>query len=142
MLESAAALVDEHADLEQQLADPAVFGDQDLVRRLNKRYAALAPDRRGLPRVARGRPTTSRPPASSPRRTRTFAAEVPSLEAASQAAEDKLRRLLVPARPRRRPRRHPRGQGGRGRRGVGAVRRRPAADVPAVRRAARAGRPS
>jgi len=43
MLESAASLVQEHADLEKQLADPAVFGDQDKVRKLNKRYAALAP---------------------------------------------------------------------------------------------------
>jgi len=43
MLESASALVQEHADLEKQLADPAVFGDQDKVRKLNKRYAALAP---------------------------------------------------------------------------------------------------
>ena len=43
MLESAAALVQEHADLEKRLADPEVFGDQSLVRKLNKRYAALAP---------------------------------------------------------------------------------------------------
>ena len=46
-----------------------------------------------------------------------------------------------PARPRRRPRRHPRDQGGGGRRGVGAVRRRPAADVPALRRAPGLERP-
>jgi len=52
MLESAATLVQEYADLEGQLADPAVHSDQSLVRKLNKRYAALA-DRRGLSRVAR-----------------------------------------------------------------------------------------
>ena len=43
MLESARSIVDEHADLERQLADPAVHGDQAVLRRLNKRYAALAP---------------------------------------------------------------------------------------------------
>ena len=43
MLESAAALVAEHADLERQLADPAVVSDPDAVRTINKRYAALAP---------------------------------------------------------------------------------------------------
>ena len=43
MLESAATLVQEYADLEAQLAEPAVHSDQNLVRKLNKRYAALAP---------------------------------------------------------------------------------------------------
>jgi peptide chain release factor 1 len=98
MLESAAALVQEHADLEQQLADPAVFGDQDLVRRLNKRYAALGPTvaayhawHAATDDVAAAREMA--------KEDEELAAEVPSLEATLAVAEDRLRRLLVPRDP-------------------------------------------
>ena len=43
MLESAQALVAEHAALEAQMADPAIASDPDKSRELNKRYAALGP---------------------------------------------------------------------------------------------------
>jgi peptide chain release factor 1 len=98
MLESAAALVQEHADLEQQLADPAVFGDQDLARRLNKRYAALGPTvaayhawHAATDDVAAAREMA--------KEDEELAAEVPSLEATLAVAEDRLRRLLVPRDP-------------------------------------------
>ena len=39
------ALVDEHAELEQRLADPAIHADQRLAKRLNQRYAELSADR-------------------------------------------------------------------------------------------------
>ncbi|GAB3069870.1 peptide chain release factor 1 [Pedococcus soli] len=98
MLESAAALVQEHADLEQQLADPEVFGDQDLVRRLNKRYAALGPTVAAYHawHAATDDLAAAREMAKE---DAEFAAEVPSLEATLEAAEDKLRRLLVPRDP-------------------------------------------
>ncbi|MEP6854666.1 MAG: peptide chain release factor 1 [Pedococcus sp.] len=98
MLESAAALVQEHADLEQQLADPEVFGDQDLVRRLNKRYAALGPTVAAYHawHLATDDLAAARELAKD---DEGFAAEVPSLEATFEAAEDKLRRLLVPRDP-------------------------------------------
>ena len=98
MLESAAALVQEHADLEQQLADPAVFGDQDLVRRLNKRYAALGPTVAAYHawHAATDDLAAAREMAKE---DAELAAEVPSLEATLEAAEDKLRRLLVPRDP-------------------------------------------
>ena len=41
MFEGVQSLVDEHAALEQQLADPDLFSDQARSRRLNQRYAAL-----------------------------------------------------------------------------------------------------
>jgi len=41
MFESVATLVDEYADLERRLADPAVHADQALARRLGRRYAEL-----------------------------------------------------------------------------------------------------
>ena len=41
MFEVVSQLVDEHAELETQLADPSVHSDQSLARRLNQRYAEL-----------------------------------------------------------------------------------------------------
>ena len=43
MLESAQALLAEHAALEAQLADPEVVGDQARFRDVSRRYAALGP---------------------------------------------------------------------------------------------------
>ena len=98
MLESAAALVQEHADLEKQLADPELFGDQDLVRRLNKRYAALGPTVAAYHawHAATDDLEAARELAKE---DEGFAAEVPALEATLHAAEEKLRRLLVPRDP-------------------------------------------
>ena len=98
MLESAAALVQEHADLEQQLADPEVFGDQDLVRRLNKRYAALGPTVAAYHawHAATDDLAAAREMAKE---DEELAAEVPALQATLEVAEDKLRRLLVPRDP-------------------------------------------
>jgi peptide chain release factor 1 len=98
MLESAAALVAEHADLERQLADPAVHGDQDLVRRLNKRYAALGP---AVAAYHAWRAATDDLAAARElaREDAGFAAELPAMEAALAAAEERLRRLLIPRDP-------------------------------------------
>jgi len=95
MLESAAALVQEYADLERQLADPEVFGDQDRVRRLNKRYAALAPTVAAYHawHAARDDLGAARELAAE---DVTFADEVPALQAQLEDAEEKLRRLLLP----------------------------------------------
>ncbi len=98
MLESAAALVQEHADLEKQLADPAVHADQDVVRKLNKRYAALAPTVAAdhAWHAAKGDRGAARELAKE---DADFAEELPALEANLAAAEDKLRRLLIPRDP-------------------------------------------
>src|SRR6476661_7498621 len=98
MLESAAALVHEHADLEKQLADPEVFGDQNLVRKLNKRYAALAPTVAAYHawHAATDDLAAARELAKE---DEGFAAEVPSLEARLARTEDTLRRLLIPRDP-------------------------------------------
>jgi peptide chain release factor 1 len=98
MLESAATLVQEYADLEAQLADPASHSDQALVRRLNKRYAALAPTVAAYHRwhAARDDVAAARELATQ---DKAFAEELPALEAVLAAAEDKLRRLLVPRDP-------------------------------------------
>jgi len=95
MLESAATLVQEYADLEAQLADPAVHSDQNNVRKLNKRYAALAPTVAAYHawHAARDDVSAARELATQ---DRSFAEELPALEAVESAAEDKLRKLLVP----------------------------------------------
>jgi len=98
MLESAATLVQEYADLEAQLADPAVHSDQDHVRKLNKRYAALAPTVAAYHawHAARDDVAAARELALE---DKAFAEELPALESVQAAAEDKLRRLLVPRDP-------------------------------------------
>jgi len=98
MLESAATLVQEYADLEAQLADPAVHSDQSLVRKLNKRYAALAPTVAAYHgwHAARDDVAAARELATQ---DKAFAEELPGLEAVLEAAEEKLRRLLVPRDP-------------------------------------------
>jgi peptide chain release factor 1 len=98
MLESAAALVAEHADLEKQLADPAVLSDLDATRRINKRYAALAPTVAAYHAwvAAQGDLAAARELAAE---DASFAEEVPTLEKHLAASEEKLRRLLVPRDP-------------------------------------------
>ncbi|WP_392465587.1 peptide chain release factor 1 [Arsenicicoccus cauae] len=98
MLESARSIVDEHADLERQLADPAVHGDQAALRRLNKRYAALAPTvaayhawRAATEDVGAAEELAADDP--------SFAEELPALRDARDRAEDRLRRLLIPRDP-------------------------------------------
>jgi peptide chain release factor 1 len=98
MLESAAALVQEHADLEKRLADPEVFGDQNLVRKLNKRYAALAPT---VAAYHAWHAATDDLAAARElgKEDEGFAAEVPGLEARLAETEETLRRLLIPRDP-------------------------------------------
>ena len=99
MLDSAQALVDEHAALERADGRP---------RGRLATPSAAASWASGTPRSARPWPpttpgsapaTTSAPPASSPREDPAFAQEIPALEATLAAAEDRLRRLLIPRDP-------------------------------------------
>ena len=98
MLESAATLVQEYADLEAQLAEPAVHSDQDVVRKLNKRYAALAPTVAAYHAWHAARDDVAAA-SELAHEDEAFAEELPALEAAQTAAEDTLRRLLVPRDP-------------------------------------------
>jgi peptide chain release factor 1 len=92
------AVLDEYTDLEQRLADPEVFGDQTLVRTLNKRYAALAPTVAAYRAVetAEGDLAAARELATE---DESFAAEVPALRETADAARAHLRHLLVPRDP-------------------------------------------
>lgn len=98
MFESAQTLVDEHAALEAQMADPAVAGDPDRLREVSKRYAALAPVvqafrawRQATDDLGAARELAAEDP--------SFAEEVPALETAVTDATETLRRRLVPRDP-------------------------------------------
>ncbi|MEK4243358.1 peptide chain release factor 1 [Janibacter sp. FSL W8-0316] len=98
MLESVEALLAEHAELEASLADPAVIGDPDRLREVNRRYAELTPvvaAQRELD-LAVGDLEAARELAAE---DAAFAAEVPALEESVAAGEDRLRRLLIPRDP-------------------------------------------
>lgn len=95
---SALPMLAEHAQIEQQLADPAVHADPMALRRLNKRYAALAPTVAAYRAWERASDdlATARELAGD---DASFAEEVPELEAAEKAAAEVLRRQLVPRDP-------------------------------------------
>ncbi len=98
MLESARALVEEHAALERQLGDPEVASDPDRLREVTKRYAALGPTVAAYRawRVAVDDLAAARELAAE---DDGFADEVPALAEGAHGAEERLRRLLVPRDP-------------------------------------------
>jgi len=96
--ESVQAILDEYSDLEARLADPDIHADQDLVRTLNKRYAALGPSvaaarawQAARDDLGAARELAAEDPA--------FAEEVPALEQAFADTEEHLRRQLIPRDP-------------------------------------------
>lgn len=98
MIESVRSVLDEYSELERRLADPEVHTDQDLVRTLNKRYAALGQT------VAAARAWQAAADDLAAARElaeedASFAEEVPALEATLAAAAESLRRQLVPRDP-------------------------------------------
>ncbi|MFF2652859.1 peptide chain release factor 1 [Streptomyces sp. NPDC058045] len=98
MFEAVEELIGEHADLEKQLADPAVHADQANARKLNKRYAELTPIVTAY-RTWRGTgediETARELAADDPE----FAAEVKELEQRREELTEQLRLLLVPRDP-------------------------------------------
>jgi len=98
MFESVQGLLDEHAQLQQQLSDPAVYADQALARKLGRRSAQL----NGIVE-AHKRWSQLRDDLEAAREMADedpeFAAEVPKLEEDLAVAQEKLRRLLIPRDP-------------------------------------------
>src|SRR5512144_2570753 len=98
MFEAVDALVAEHRELEERLADPGIHADQGLAKRLNQRYAELTAivrtyrewqrlgDDVGAARELAGE-------------DESFAAEAESLAERREATEERLRHLLVPRDP-------------------------------------------
>ncbi|MEI2777074.1 MAG: peptide chain release factor 1 [Tetrasphaera sp.] len=98
MFESVTALLDEHAELEAAMADPAVVSDHARFRDLGRRYAALGPIVAAYRawHVASEDLTTARELATE---DDGFAAELPAMAAAEEAARERLRRQLIPRDP-------------------------------------------
>lgn len=98
MFESVAGLLQEHKAVQEELSDPAVHADAARAKRVNRRYAELsrivaahdawsaASDDLDAARELAGE-------------DEAFAAEVPALEEQVDAAQEKLRRLLIPRDP-------------------------------------------
>jgi peptide chain release factor 1 len=98
VFEAVQGLLDEHAHLERELADPAVHADPARSRSLGRRYAELgqvvgAHERW---RAAEGDLVAARELAAE---DPAFAEEIPALEAARDEAADRLRHVLVPRDP-------------------------------------------
>ncbi|WP_413316499.1 peptide chain release factor 1 [Agrococcus sp. 1P02AA] len=98
MFESVAGLIAEHADLEQQLADPALHADAGRARRVNRRYAELSQVKAAHERW-RGALDDLEAARELAREDDAFAEEVPALEQAAHETEERLRRLLIPRDP-------------------------------------------
>ena len=98
MFEQVQVLVDEHADLQEQLADPALHADAGRARRVNRRYAELGQIVAAYDawRVVGDDLDAARELAAD---DAAFAAEVPELEERRATAQERLRRLLVPRDP-------------------------------------------
>lgn len=98
MFEAMDDLLAEHADLERQLADPAVHADQTRARNLGRRYAELGPivdAYRQWAGAADDVEAAHELVAEDP----DFAAEAEEAEQRREECAEKLRRLLVPRDP-------------------------------------------
>ncbi|MET7967712.1 peptide chain release factor 1 [Micromonospora sp. NPDC005305] len=96
--ERLAALLDEYAELERRLADPAIHADQGTARRVGRRYAELVPLHKAAGELeearadlAAARELAAEDPA--------FAAEADAIAASLPALEERLAELLIPRDP-------------------------------------------
>jgi peptide chain release factor 1 len=95
MFEAVESLLEEHAALERELAQPDVFSDPDRSRKLNQRYAALSAVVRAYRewQTSVGDAEAARELAAE---DPSFSTEVDRVEAHRAEGEERLRRLLVP----------------------------------------------
>ena len=98
MFESIQTLLDEHEQLQEQLADPALHADAARAKKVNRRYAELSQIKAAYESWNRLGDDLDAARELA-KEDDAFAEEVPSLEAAHAAAQEKLRRLLIPRDP-------------------------------------------
>ena len=98
MFEQLDDLIAEHAELERQLADPAIHSDQGKARALGRRYSELGPI---VAAHADWQRTTDDLEAARELAAddASFKDEIPNLEQHKAEVEDKLRLLLLPKDP-------------------------------------------
>ncbi|HKT02182.1 MAG TPA: peptide chain release factor 1 [Rugosimonospora sp.] len=92
------ALLDEYAELEQRLADPAIHADQNAARKVGRRFAELTPIHKAAAELTQLRAdiTAARELAAE---DPGFADEVSALESSLPALEERLAELLIPRDP-------------------------------------------
>lgn len=91
-------LLAEHADIERQLADPAVHTDAGRARTLGRRYAELGQVVAAY-RAWRAAADDSEAAREMAAEDASFAEELPALQEAARAAQEKLRHVLIPRDP-------------------------------------------
>ncbi|MCL2595024.1 MAG: peptide chain release factor 1 [Promicromonosporaceae bacterium] len=95
---AARPLLDEHAEIERALADPAVHADAGRARRLGRRYAEL----RQVVAAYRAWEAARDDAAAAAEMAELdaeFAAELPALQASAAEAAETLRQVLIPRDP-------------------------------------------
>ncbi|PPA56504.1 peptide chain release factor 1 [Micromonospora chalcea] len=96
--ERLAALLDEYAELERRLADPAIHADQGTARRVGRRYAELVPLHKAAGELEQARAdlAAARELAAE---DATFATEAEAIASSLPALEERLAELLIPRDP-------------------------------------------
>ncbi|GIJ23309.1 peptide chain release factor 1 [Micromonospora lutea] len=96
--ERLAALLDEYAELEKRLADPAIHADQGTARRVGRRYAELVPLHKAAGELEQARAdlAAARELADE---DASFAVEAETIAATLPALEERLAELLIPRDP-------------------------------------------
>ena len=92
------ALLGEHAELEQRLADPAIHSDQAEARRVGRRYAALVPIAKAVAELEQARADLGAATELAAE-DQAFAAEATALEGQIRVVEERLAELLMPRDP-------------------------------------------
>jgi len=95
---AARPLLAEHAEIERELADPAVHADAGRARSLGRRYAELNQVAAAY-RAWEQAHDDAEAAAELAAEDEAFAAELPDLRAAADGAAERLRRVLVPRDP-------------------------------------------
>ncbi|MEV4713106.1 peptide chain release factor 1 [Micromonospora sp. NPDC049374] len=92
------ALLDEYAELEKRLADPAIHADQGTARRVGRRYAELVPLHKAAAELEQARAdlAAARELAAE---DASFAGEAETIAATLPVLEDRLAELLIPRDP-------------------------------------------
>ncbi|MCG5441943.1 peptide chain release factor 1 [Micromonospora sp. NIE79] len=96
--ERLAGLLDEYAQLEKRLADPAIHADQATARRVGRRYAELVPLHKaadGLEQARADLAAARELAAEDP----SFAAEADAIAGSLPVLEERLAELLIPRDP-------------------------------------------
>jgi peptide chain release factor 1 len=98
VFESVAALLAERDDLQQQLSDPAIHADAGRAKKVNRRYAELSQIAHAHEQWTQAEDDLAAARELA-KEDEAFAEEVPALEEGLAAAQEKLRRLLIPRDP-------------------------------------------